>query len=164
MPSYERLFTETKDEWLTPPEIISSLGEFDLDPCSPINRPWDTAKNHYTIEDNGLEKKWYGRVWLNPPYGREISHWLNKMHLHKNGIALVFAKTDTKWFQTIWEHSSAIFFLKGRLSFYNVDGTLGNSNGGSASVLVAYGEENVNSLQNLNNDFHGSLVLNWNLK
>jgi hypothetical protein len=42
--------TETgKDEWLTPPEIIKSLGEFDLDPCSPINRPWDTAKNHYTI-------------------------------------------------------------------------------------------------------------------
>lgn len=56
-----------KDEWLTPPEIIRSLGEFDLDPCSPINRPWDTALNHYTIIDNGLKQQWYGRVWCNPP-------------------------------------------------------------------------------------------------
>ena len=50
------------DEWLTPPEIIKSLGEFDLDPCSPINRPWDTAKKHYSKLDNGFTKKWYGRV------------------------------------------------------------------------------------------------------
>lgn len=33
-----------KGELLTPPELIKSLGEFGLDPCSPINRPWDTAK------------------------------------------------------------------------------------------------------------------------
>jgi hypothetical protein len=39
--------TENNDTWLTPPTIIQSLGEFDLDPCSPINRPWNTAKNHY---------------------------------------------------------------------------------------------------------------------
>ncbi|MFB5758983.1 DNA N-6-adenine-methyltransferase [Paenibacillus medicaginis] len=62
-----------KDEWLTPPEIIKGLGEFDLDPCVPINRPWDTAKNHYTIEDNGLKKKWFGKVWMNPPYGEETA-------------------------------------------------------------------------------------------
>lgn len=24
------------DTWLTPPDIIKSLGEFDLDPCSPV--------------------------------------------------------------------------------------------------------------------------------
>lgn len=49
------------DEWLTPPSIIRSLGEFDLDPCSPINRPWDTAKQHYTVNDNGLLLPWFGR-------------------------------------------------------------------------------------------------------
>ena len=59
-----------KDEWLTPPEIVKSLGEFDLDPCSPIERPWDTAKNHFTINDNGLIQNWFGRVWCNPPYGK----------------------------------------------------------------------------------------------
>ena len=42
------------DEWLTPPEIIKALGPFDLDPCSPITRPWDTALKHYSILDMGL--------------------------------------------------------------------------------------------------------------
>lgn len=37
--------TENKEDWLTPPEIIQKLGEFDLDPCVPDNRPWDTARN-----------------------------------------------------------------------------------------------------------------------
>lgn len=45
-----------KDEWLTPRPLIQALGEFDLDPCAPIKRPWDMAKNHFTVEDNGLEK------------------------------------------------------------------------------------------------------------
>lgn len=44
-----------KNEWLTPPELLAKLGDFDLDPCSPINRPWPTAANHYTIEDDGIE-------------------------------------------------------------------------------------------------------------
>jgi hypothetical protein len=66
---YETLYGRSsgKDEWLTPPPLIQALGEFDLDPCAPIKRPWDMAKNHYTIEDDGLEKDWFGRVWLNPP-------------------------------------------------------------------------------------------------
>lgn len=58
-----------KDEWLTPPEIIKALGQFDLDPCAPVVRPWDTAERHYSIKDNGLMLPWSGRVWCNPPYG-----------------------------------------------------------------------------------------------
>ena len=58
-----------KDEWLTPPDLLEKLGTFDLDPCSPIVRPWDTAKHHYTIHDDGLSQTWFGRVWCNPPYG-----------------------------------------------------------------------------------------------
>lgn len=87
-----------KDEWLTPPNIIRSLGVFDLDPCSPINRPWDTAINHLTILDDGLSKEWEGRVWLNPPYGNETRKWLKKLAEHGNGIALIFARTETKTF------------------------------------------------------------------
>jgi hypothetical protein len=48
------------DVWLTPPHIIQALGSFDLDPCSPLNRPWDTAQKHYTIEDDGLTSPWGG--------------------------------------------------------------------------------------------------------
>lgn len=65
----------SKDEWLTPPAIIKSLGEFDLDPCSPIVRPWDTAKTHFDINTDGLKMPWFGRVWLNPPYGDQTFNW-----------------------------------------------------------------------------------------
>jgi hypothetical protein len=54
-----------KSELLTPPELIKALGQFDLDPCSPVNRPWQTALNHYTILEDGLLQRWFGRVWLN---------------------------------------------------------------------------------------------------
>ncbi len=46
------------DEWLTPPKIVEALGPFDLDPCSPVNRPWPTAGRHLTIEDDGLAQDW----------------------------------------------------------------------------------------------------------
>lgn len=146
--SFER---ETqKDEWLTPPYIMEALGEFDLDPCSPINRPWDTAKKHYTIEDQGLHQEWEGRVFCNPPYGKETQHWLDKCADYGNAIGLVFARTETRmFFSSVWEKADAIFFIKGRLSFYDVEGNKGGT-AGAPSVLIAYGAENVEYLRNIN--------------
>lgn len=46
------------DEWLTPPELIRSLGGFDLDVCSPVDRPWATAAHHYTKLEDGLNSFW----------------------------------------------------------------------------------------------------------
>ena len=74
------------DEWLTPPEILRALGTFDLDPCAPIVRPWETAAAHYTVADDGLSKPWAGRVWCNPPSGREAVKWLRRMRDHGNGL------------------------------------------------------------------------------
>ena len=76
-----------KNEWLTPPYILRALGRFDLDPCAPVSRPWQTAVNHFTIEDNGLLQNWFGRVWLNPPYGAQTHEWLSKLVNHGNGGA-----------------------------------------------------------------------------
>ena len=136
-----------KDEWLTPPEIIKALGPFDLDPCAPIIRPWDTARKHYTIEDEGLSKSWSGRVWLNPPYGSFTGRWLDKLACHGNGIALIFARTETQmFFDNVWGQADAILFLKGRLVFHNVDGTKARANAGAPSCLVAYGEHNADCL------------------
>ena len=145
-----------KDEWLTPPEIITSLGVFDLDPCSPINRPWDTAKNHYTILDDGLSSDWHGRVWCNPPYGRQASDWLKKCAEHGNAIALVFARTETKmFFEHVWDKATALFFIKGRIKFHHVNGSKSGS-AGAPSVLIAYGSENAKSLQDCSLD--GKLI------
>lgn len=62
--------TTGKEDWLTPPEIIASLGEFHLDPCAPVKRPWDTAKKHYTILDNGLRQPWHGLRMAEPAIRR----------------------------------------------------------------------------------------------
>lgn len=137
-----------KDEWLTPPEIIQALGEFTLDPCAPIVRPWEMAENHYTIQDNGLEKDWQGRVWCNPPYGLEAAKWLQKLSEHGNGIALIFARTETRmFFQWVWNKATAVKFIEGRLYFHHVNGTKARANAGAPSVLVAYGNENAEILQ-----------------
>jgi hypothetical protein len=136
-----------KDEWLTPRWLIEALGEFDCDPCSPVDRPWDTAKVHYNIFDDGLSKPWPGRVWLNPPYGPETGRWLGRLARHGNGIALVFARTETEmFFSTVWEKADAVYFLRGRLTFHHVDGSKGKANSGGPSVLVAYGAANANVL------------------
>lgn len=137
-----------KDEWLTPPELLKKLGTFDLDPCSPINRPWDTALNHYTIEDDGLNKAWAGRVWCNPPYGRETTKWLNKLATHGNGIALIFARTETTmFFSEVWNKADAILFIEGRLYFHHIDGTVARANAGAPSCLIAYGKNNIEALK-----------------
>lgn len=137
-----------KDEWLTPPEIINALGPFDLDPSAPVTRPWETARKHYTMLDNGLAKPWTGRVWCNPPYGKETGVWLDRLADHGNGIALVFARTETSmFFRTVWERAAAVLFIEGRLYFHHADGRRAAANAGAPSCLVAYGAENVEALR-----------------
>lgn len=138
-----------KDEWLTPPEIIKSLGEFDLDPCSPIDRPWPTANNHFTIKDDGLSQDWKVRVWLNPPYGKFVWSWLEKLQDHKNGIALIFARTGTSHFhRVVWNKAHTLLFINGRLHFHHVNGARAAHNCGADSVLISYDKLNANILRN----------------
>lgn len=142
-----------KDEWLTPPEIIEALGgpaSFALDPCSPIVRPWPTAREHYTIVDNGLVKPWHGRVWFNPPYGgpKIVGPWMRRMAEHGEGTTLIFARTETElFFEQVWSKASALLFLRGRLYFHHVDGTRAGANAGAPSVLIAYGAKDAEILK-----------------
>lgn len=135
--------TEGNDTWFTPPEIVSSLGNFDLDPCTHKQRPWDTAKKHFTLEDDGLAQPWEGRVWMNPPYGRVIEAWMKKLSEHRNGTALIFSRTDTVMFQRfVFETAYSVLFIEKRLSFYDLQGKQAPHNSGAPSVLIAYNEEN----------------------
>jgi hypothetical protein len=145
-----------KHEWLTPKKIIDDLGPFDLDPCYSEPRPWDTAANYFTEDDNGLEQKWNGFVWCNPPYGEFTEKWLEKLADYKNCLALIFARTETKMFRKyIWEQATAVFFFYGRISFYNSDGTKGSMSAGAPSCLVAWNNEGIERLKRLTN---GKLV------
>lgn len=145
--SFERS-ENTKVEWLTPPEFVERLGSFDLDPCSPINPPFVHAKHNFTTLDDGLKQDWFGRVYLNLPYGRGMEQWLEKLKYHGNGIALIFARTETKcFFEHIWNDADAILFVKGRIRFYHVSGIQAGTPG-APSVFIAYGKENAEALKN----------------
>ena len=135
------------DEWLTPPGIIEALGTFDLDPCSPVARPWDTASKHYTVNDDGLSRPWSGRVWCNPPFGREAIKWLRKLAAHGNGIALVPARTETVMFyETVWGVADGVLFIRKRPHFHYVDGARAKANSGAPIALIAYGDKNLKAL------------------
>ena len=136
-------------DWYTPPWVFDRLGlRFDLDPCAPVGGvAWIPADRHYSLGDNGLMQPWKGRVFLNPPYGKHTPDWLERMHNHRNGVALVFARTDCAWFHDSVAKADAILFLRGRIKF--VDGlcATGGGGAGSGSMLVAWGRENVAALE-----------------
>lgn len=131
---------------LTPPEIIQSLGPFDLDPCTPDFMPWPTATKRYTETDNGLTQPWEGRVWLNPPFDRRVvGRFIERLVAHGNGIALVHARTEAEWFVRVWQ-ADALLFLADRIHFHDKDGKRQKANSGAPLVLAAFGITNVDAL------------------
>lgn len=138
--THDRRTEASSDEWFTPPEVFTALGlRFDLDPAAPAGGvPWIPAERHYSAREDGLVQNWRGRVWLNPPYGRATADWLDRLAAHGDGLALVFARTDTKWFQRFASEATALCFIGGRLRFRRPDGSAGET-APSPSLLVAFG-------------------------
>lgn len=127
------------DTWITPPWIIDALGPFDLDPCQATPQPLPCATYAFGLADDGLRRQWHGRVWMNPPYS-EIGSWMAKLATHGTGTALVFARTETRWFRDyVWSRAAAVMFLHGRLRFLRPTGEPAKGNSGGPSCLVAYG-------------------------
>ncbi|WAC68874.1 DNA N-6-adenine-methyltransferase [Microbacterium sp. SL75] len=134
--------------WLTPPELVAPLGRFDLDPCGAPGHV--LADRTYLLEngDDGLRDPWDGRVWLNPPYGKLAEPFLRKLADHGRGVALIFARTETKMFhEQVWGRASAVLFMLGRVSFLTADGVKARANAGAPSCLVAYGSDDAELLR-----------------
>lgn len=141
------------NEWYTPPEYIEAaravMGSIDLDPasCEYANQTV-RATQIYTIENSGLDHDWHGRVWLNPPYGRDDDNtpnqrvWSERLIMqHGEGhvsqaVMLVNAVTDRAWFQALWNYP--ICFAEKRIKFYSQDDEIGQPTHGNA--LVYFGE------------------------
>lgn len=158
--SHQRPHHGATNVWLTPPEIIQALVPFDLDPCASIDQPWQTANKHYTIADDGLVQPWDGFVWCNPPFGPDAEFWLNRMVMHGNGIALVPARTETRWFiRTVWQQAWSVLFLHSRPHFHYPDGTRGKANSGAPICLIAYGRTAQLRLRSCG--LVGTLVEDW---
>lgn len=136
--------------WFTPEEVTKDLGSFDLDPCTMSFAPYFHATENVLFDkyECGLDKIWEGRVWLNPPYGKEIDKWLTRLYHHGNGMALVFSRTETRWAQRHLWLADGVNFLKGRISFVASDGRK-STNASNGSMLLAYGEENIEYLDKI---------------
>lgn len=143
----ELAFGGETQEWYTPPEIFAALGcEFTLDVAAPPGGvPWIPAERSLSYRDDGLLRPWAGRVWLNPPYGPHTAPWLAKLADHGDGIALVFARTDVAWFQSIAPRATLVCFVKGRIKFVRghtqKPGNRDSHNAAAPSCLIAFGHE-----------------------
>jgi DNA N-6-adenine-methyltransferase Dam len=138
---------DTTTEWFTPKYIFDTLGcRFDLDPASPGAEmvPWIPADHHYTT--NGLDREWFGFVWLNPPYGRNVLPlWLEKFARHGNGIALVPERTSTAWWQDLVGRADLILCVAKKIPFSTPAGEQSTAFP-IGSTLVAIGEKAVRGL------------------
>lgn len=146
-------------EWYTPPWLFEGMGlNFDLDPCHPQTKlSWIPVKETYSLPQDGLELPWKGTVWLNPPYGPNTGRWLKRLNDHKDGITIVFSRTDTHWYHDYVCNADAILFLKSRVKFCDATGFPAAGSPGCGSLLAAWGEKAVEALKALSK--HGFLVL-----
>lgn len=115
------MFSSKSDEWTTPQYLYDALNEefnFTLDVCATASN--HKMSNYYTQSDSGLQKQWHGTCFMNPPYS-EVKLWIKKAWEEmENGVttvALVPARTDTKWFHDYVYGQTEIRFIKGRLKF-----------------------------------------------
>jgi len=125
MSLHPSIFSSSSEEWSTPvalfEQLDSEFGPFTLDACAtPTNAK---CGRFFTKVEDGLVQPWAPhRVFVNPPYGRQVGRWLEKAVCESERGALVVCllpvRTDTAWFHEIVEpHATEIRFLRGRLTF-----------------------------------------------
>lgn len=94
------------ENWGTPQYLFDSLDEqyhFDLDAAASAENT--KCARFYTKEQNSLIQPWTGRVWCNPPHGRNVGEWVRRAHDaclwdHTAEVAALLLKscTETRWF------------------------------------------------------------------
>lgn len=131
--AYRTSFTG-ENEWYTPARYIELarrvLGTIDVDPASnEIAQQTVRATTYYTADTNGLDKEWHGKVWMNPPYSRElIGRFIDKLTgEYQSGrcteaIVLTHNSTDTKWAASLFGGAEALCFTRGRIRFVSPKG------------------------------------------
>lgn len=146
------------DDWHTPSTYTEMarevMGGIDLDPFSSksANRSVKAVR-FFDVYSNALERDWFedkGRVFMNPPYGREIlpkairaflGHWIDGTI--SEAVVLVNNATETIWFQSLLCHATAVCFPGRRIAFENTDGkhVSGNTRGQAFFYFGRKGEK-----------------------
>lgn len=121
----EGMFTSTTDEWPTPQELFDALDAefgFTLDCCATDANA--KVARYFDRASDGLVRPWHGVVWMNPPYGRQISAWVEKAYRSSMAgatvVCLIPARTDTAYWHDFAMRAAELRFIRGRLSFTSV--------------------------------------------
>lgn len=124
----EAALSSKSEDWATPLDFFGPLHAeflFTLDACA---APWNAkCPAYFSKADDGLSKRWApNRVFLNPPYGKDIGRWLVKARQEQRGgalvVALLPARTDTAWWHDCVEGKAEVRFVRGRIRFVQQDG------------------------------------------
>jgi phage N-6-adenine-methyltransferase len=118
------IFTSKTDEWETPQWLFDDWDRafgFTLDPCATHENA--KCEKYFTKAEDGLKQDWSDEiVFMNPPFGRKIYHWMKKAYRESlkgaTVVCLVPARTDTRWWHT-YAMGGEIKFLRGSLKFGN---------------------------------------------
>ncbi len=138
------------EEWYTPSWIIGLarelMGSIDLDPASAeLPQQWIQAGTYYT--ENGLEKPWFGNVWLNPPYGKtgnksNMEVWTQhaiyqyETNAIYSALILINSTHGYKWYEQVWTSFPCVL-LRDRISFINSAGkTVGKAKRGQTLIYL----------------------------
>lgn len=126
-----------ENEWYTPQEYIEAarevMGSIDLDPASCETAQANVkARRFFTVDDDGLSRKWDGNVWLNPPYGKDViglfaCKVVDESRRFEQAVVLVNNATDTAWFHQLASVASAVCFIRGRVKFLDKSGKPANT-------------------------------------
>lgn len=120
-----------KTEHGTPLDILArarkTMGGIDLDPASNefFNRKV-IAGRFFDKESDGLSKPWWGKVWMNHPYGKDNTLWINKLiEEYESGrieqaLCITWASVGSSWFNKLLGYPQC--FLYKRPNFIGVDG------------------------------------------
>lgn len=144
----ELMFSSKKEDWETPQLLFDELNDN-------YNFNWDLASsdanakcvNHFTVGDDSLSQDWSvleGNLWLNPPYGRDLKHWVKKAYessLHRSGllVMLIPSRTDTSYWHDYIFDKAQIKFIRGRLKFEN--GGVASQPAPFPSALIIFGKD-----------------------
>jgi DNA N-6-adenine-methyltransferase (Dam) len=119
-------------ERYTPAQYIEAarqvLGEIDLDPAT-SEQAQQTVRAAQYFTNQGLEQEWHGRVWLNPPYHRDLApkfvqKLVDEIEAGRVTAAIMLTNncTDTDWFDVAHAACAAICFTHGRIKFTQPNG------------------------------------------
>lgn len=140
-------------EYYTPYKIVQAarqtMGKIDLDPASShLANKFVKATSIFTIEDDGLKQKWFGKVWMNHPFGRDTNpKWIKKIiEEYKCGniveaCCITYASTSEAWFQPLLSYLQC--FLVPRTNYILPDGS--KKQGVTKGSVVTYlGNNSIN--------------------